>query len=293
MTKALVTGARGFIGGAAVEALRKRGARVVAAGRADADLLDAAAVRALVRRAAPDVIVHAAGATRGDWATLWDAHVRATLNLLDAVAALQRPERVRVVIAGSSAEYGAAPGRKPAREDGPLSPVGPYGSSKLSQRIAAFSYRRPALDVRLARIFNACGAAAPAHLVPGTFAKQLVEIERGQRPPVLEVGDLSPCRDFVDVHDIGRALAALAAPGLERGVYNVCSERSVPIRAVLDRLLQLSGAKAEVRPDPRRRRAADVPFIVGDAGKLRRAAGWEPRVSLDESLRDTLQAFRR
>lgn len=282
--RVLVTGAEGFVGRHAVLELRRRGWRVLAAGRRDADLRDAAAAAALVRAARPRVVLHAAGSTLGsDWGALWDANVATTVNVLSAV-----PPGVRAVIAGSSAEYGAAAGRKPLREDAECLPLGPYGSSKLSQTLAALSFRHRGLDVAVARIFNTSGPGGPDTLIPGAFARQLAE-----GASVLRTGDLSPARDFVDIRDAARALADLCEPGVPGGVYNVATGRGTPIRAVVELLVRLAGRRVRVERDPARRRAkgADIPFIAGDASKLRRATGWKPRFSLEQSLRDALAAF--
>lgn len=285
MKRALVTGGKGFLGSAAAAALAARGYEVFAAGRSDADLSDAADARRLLAESRPRVVVHAAGATRAlDWACGWDAHVGTTLNLLDAVQALGLS--TRVVIAGSSAEYGAAAGKKPLSEDSPVSPLSAYGASKRCQTLAALSYRDA--PILVARVFNSCGPGAPEHLVPGAFARQLAEIGQGRRKPVLEVGNLAASRDFLDVRDIAAALAALADSRAPRGIYNVCSGRGTPIRSLLDRLIELSGLSVEVRQVAGRRQNGDAPCIVGDPSKLSRATGWKPRLTLDDSLSDTL-----
>lgn len=290
---ALLTGAGGFLGGFTAAALERSGFRVAASrhagGRFACDLKDRAATRRLVLSCRPELIVHAAGTTRpADWGELWDLHVGATANLLEAVLALPRPEAVRVIVAGSAAAYGDAAGKRAAAESGPASPLAPYGASKLSQGLAALGYRHRGLDIIVARIFNSCGPGSPAHLVPGAFARQIVEIERRRKSPRLEVGNLDSRRDFVDVRDIASALASLADRGVASGLYNVCSQRAITIRAVLDILIALSNQEIAVRRDPARRRGHDLPFIVGDGRKLARATGWRPRYSLERSLRDTL-----
>lgn len=284
MTRVLVTGGRGFLGRAVAVELRRRRRRVFSAGRADADLLDRAAVRRLIAHVKPSVVVHAAGTTKApDWRGYWDDHVSCAVNLLDAL-----PPGTRVVVAGSAAEYGPASGRRPAREDGPCEPLGPYGASKLAETLAALSYRHRGLDVAVARVFNLTGPGCPAHLIPGAFAGQLAV-----GASTLDVGDLSPWRDFIDARDAARALAELTDPHIPGGIYNVCSGRPTRIGAVLETLIRLSGRQVAVRRDRRRARRVDLPFIVGDGARLRRATGWRPRVSLEQSLADSLESFRR
>jgi GDP-4-dehydro-6-deoxy-D-mannose reductase len=278
--RVLVTGATGFIGRAACEELRRRGARVTAASSRDADLTDPAAARALVRRARPQVVLHAAGATRGDWGKLWDLHVGATINLASAL-----PPGTRLVVAASAGEYGSGPGRRKAREDGPVQPITPYGATKLAQTLAALSFRHRGLEVAVGRVFNTIGPGQPATNVPGAWIAQL----RGGSPEI-RVGGLAAFRDFVDARDIARALADLCDPKVPGGIYNICSGRSVRVAEVLNLLLKLSGGGVKARQDAARKQTLDLPFSEGDPSKLRRATGWRPRYSLEESLRDALAA---
>jgi GDP-4-dehydro-6-deoxy-D-mannose reductase len=292
----LITGAHGFLGRGLADELRRSGAapkrmhRTPSPGVIGCDLLDAAATRAAIRRAAPSVIYHLAGTTKPlPWGALWDAHVRATINLLDAVAGSGK--KTTVVLCGSAAEYGSGGLPGPVRESAPTFPLSAYGSTKLSQSVVALSYGASGLDVRVARVFNAIGPGIPERLALGAFARQLADIERGRQPPRLAVGDLAPQRDFVDARDVASALVAVARRGRPGETYNVCSGKAVPIRALLEQLIALTGLDIELVPTSGRK-AAGVPKIFGSHAKLTRETGWRPLVSLEESLRDTLAWYR-
>src|SRR5439155_1139041 len=69
------------------------------------------------------------------------------------------------------------------------------------------------------------------------FARQLVAVERGERPPLLETGDLRPQRDLTDVRDVAAAYVLLLEKGRAGAAYNVGTGRSVSMQAVLDRLI--------------------------------------------------------
>lgn len=295
MRRILVTGARGFLAGPLIERLSGR-ARLFKIGRSAApgvrpfDLTDPEQARAAVRAARPDEIYHLAGTTRArDWEDAWGAHVTATVNLLEAAAA--RGRRVRVVVAGSSAEYGAAGGRRRPAEDAPLEPVTAYGASKLAQTLAALSYDRGPVEVLVARIFNVLGPRTPDNLAPGAFARQIARIADGLQPPEVAVGDLSPRRDYVDVRDVARALETIMRRGARGRCYNVGSGRSIPMSAVLRGLAAAGGVRVALRVDPARRRAAEVRDLAADGRRLA-ALGWAPRVTLARSLADTLAAWR-
>ena len=109
---------------------------------------------------------------------------------------------------------------------------------------------------------------------------------------MLQVGNLDAVRDYTDVRDVVRAYWALLDRGTAGEVYNVCSGRGRRIRDLLEVLLAASGTKVEVRVDKDRLRPSDVPALVGDPARLRAATGWEPRVPLEDCLRELLQDWR-
>src|SRR6266704_2450331 len=97
-------------------------------------------------------------------------------------------------------------------------------------------------------------------------------------PGVMFVGNLEAKRDFTDVRDMVRAYW-LALEKCEPGeVYNLCRGRAWSIQEVLDLLLGMTKAKIEVRQDPARLRPSDVPILLGDNSKFRKATGWEPAI---------------
>jgi GDP-4-dehydro-6-deoxy-D-mannose reductase len=312
--KLLVTGAGGFVGGHLLELLRReepnaqvhgvvsphgslpastgRGARLV-----EADLDDPAAAAAVVEQARPDAIVHLAGqsSVQQSWldpgGTL-RTNVLGIVHLLDATR--QAGLRPAVLVVGSAEEYGLLPeAGMPIRETTPLRPASPYAVSKVAQGALALLYG-PAggLRVVLTRTFHHTGPGRGEAFAESSFARQIAEIEHGLRPAVIEVGNLDAVRDFTDVRDVVRAYRLLLDKGEAGQAYNVCSGRGRAIREVLEILLAASTAKVEVRVDPGRLRASDVPAQVGDPSRLRQATGWEPRIPLEQSLADLLADWR-
>lgn len=288
MARVLLTGAGGFLARPLAHRLAAR--RPFLARHAEFSLDRAEDARAVVRASRPSVVFHLAGRTRpGAWADYWSAHVTATVNLLEALAAEGRP--AKVVLVGSAAEFGAAAGRR-ATERSACEPLSLYGASKLSQSLAALSFSRGPLQVVVARLFNVLGPGTPENLAPGAFAKQVAAIEGGRQAPELLVGDLSAKRDYLDARDAASALLALAARGRGGEVYNVGAGSSTSMRAVLDGLLAASTAKVAVRVDPARLRPSEVQELYADTAKLRRETGWRPAVPLARSLADTLDWWR-
>lgn len=312
----LITGAHGFVGGHLLDLLRAEhpGVEVFALARphggaprprphrdtvvVEADLDDAPAVTAAVATARPDRIVHLAGqsSVRHSWidpgATL-RTNVMGLVHLMDGVrAAGLRP---RVLVVGSADEYGVVGhGSIPVTEDTPLRPVSPYAVSKVAQGLLALEYAAPGgPEVVRTRTFPHTGPGRGEAFAESSFARQIVEVASGQRPPVLAVGNLDVVRDFTDVRDVVRAYWSLLEAGMPGAVYNVCSGRGVRLGDLVRRLLELAGVAAEIRPDPGRARPSDIPVLVGDPGRLRAATGWEPGIELDRTLHDLLEDWRR
>ena len=108
---------------------------------------------------------------------------------------------------------------------------------------------------------------------------------------MVQVGDLSPKRDFSHVEDVIAAYLLLLERGITGEVYNVCSGAGLSIREALDMMQELAGTDAEIRVDPARLRPTEIPWLVGDPRKLERL-GWTRRRTVRDSLRDVLEEAR-
>jgi GDP-4-dehydro-6-deoxy-D-mannose reductase len=174
-----------------------------------------------------------------------------------------------------------------------LRPDNPYAASKAAADLLSYQYtRHPGLDIVRVRPFNHIGPRQSPQFAVPSFARQLVAIERGRQSPVLETGNLQPCRDLTDVRDIAAAYMLLMERGRGGEAYNVGSGQTHSMQSVLDRLLALSGVSVEVRSKASLIRTTDTAVVRADAGKLRRETGWQPRFTLDQTLRDVLAYWR-
>lgn len=250
-------------------------------------------MRSVIAAERPDYVFHLAAVLKAESLhALLAVNVIGTQHVLDAVAAVG--EGCRVMVAGSAAEYGLARAEElPIREDNPLRPVTSYGVSKVAQSVLAARYATcDGLPVIRTRTFNLTGPAEPDMLVCAGFARQIVEIERGTKAPILRTGSLDARRDFVDIRDAVRAYWLLARQGEPGEVYNVCSGVGTPIKRVLEILLEMSPASFAVEQRSEAHPASNVPFQVGSAEKTRAATDWRPRVPLEESLAALLRTRR-
>lgn len=263
----------------------------------ECDLRDPVAVRRALAEVRPDRVFHLAAQSYvpASWvapAETLAGNVLGQLHLFEAARELGLPARFQV--AGSSEEYGLVhPDEVPIREDNPLRPLSPYAVSKVAQDMLAYqywmSYRTHAVRTRG---FNHTGPRRGEVFVTSNFARQIAEIERGLREPVVRVGNLEAVRDFTDVRDMVRAYWLALEHGQPGEVYNICSGRGYTIRQVLDTLIDLAHVRVEVREDPERMRPSDVQVLLGDCSRLRTLTGWTPTIPFETTLKDLLEHWR-
>ena len=292
--RALVTGAAGFVGRQLVPRLAAAGWQVDAFDL-DLDVRAPAAVAACVARCAPDAVVHLAGQSSVG-ASLAQPEETARVNYLGAHALLEalrrHAPRARLLLIGSGEQYGPAePAAPPFAESAPLRPRSPYARSKACADLLAARYAAQGLDVVRVRAFNHTGPGQGDAFVCASFARQAAEIAAGTREPVLRVGSLDSQRDFLDVDDVIAAYLALLERRAPAGAYNVASGVARRIGDVLQQLLDLAGIAPRIEIDPARLRPADS--AVGDAGRLRAATGWSPRVPFELTLSRVLEDWKR
>jgi len=263
----------------------------------ECDLRDATSTRDVIEEIRPDQIFHLAA--QSFVPTSWRApteslvtNVIGQLNIFEAMRKINL--KARIQIACSSEEYGMVYDNElPVTEDQPLRPLSPYGVSKVGQDVLGYQYFMSyKMDIVRTRGFNHTGPRRAPVFVVSDFAKQIADIEKGLKEPVLYVGNLDAERDFTDVRDIVRAYYLSLEKGGSGEVYNLCSEKSWKIRDLLDRLLSQTDAKIEVKQDPARLRPSDVPRLRGDCSKFRRDTGWTPRIPFEQTLADMLDYWR-
>ena len=311
---AFITGITGFAGSHLSELLLKRGFRVYGLCRwrsrvenidhiksklrlIEGDLLDLNSLQEAIMAARPDYVFHLAAQSfvPASWtspAVTLETNVTGSCNLFEAIRAAKIDPVVQ--IACSSEEYGLVKKNEvPIKETNPLRPLSPYGVSKVAMDYLGYQYFRSyGLRIVRTRAFNHTGPRRGDVFVCSSFAKQIAEIEAGLKEPILSVGNLEAIRDFTDVRDMVRAYFAAVLKAKPGEVYNIAHGRGIKIKDILSKLLSLSRVKIKVQQDPKRMRPSDVPILIGDASKFRRATGWRPTIDFDKTLRDILNYWR-
>lgn len=315
MERVLITGITGFVGSHLSELLLKKDLEVYGTDRwrsrteniehikdklklIKTDMRDAHSVEQLISKVQPDYIFHLAAQSFVPMS--WSAPVETietnavgTINLFEAVRKSKIDPKIHV--AGSSEEYGMVyKDELPIKETNPLRPLSPYGVSKVTQDMLSYQYNKSyGLKIVITRAFNHTGPRRGEVFATSNFSKQVAEIEKDKRKPVIEVGNLEARRDFSDVRDVVKAYW-LALQKCDFGeVYNICSGKAITIKELLEMILKFSKIKnIRIVQDTSRMRPSDVMVLEGDCTKFKKKTGWKPEIPLEKTIEDLLNYWR-
>ncbi|MFK7694090.1 GDP-mannose 4,6-dehydratase [Paenibacillus sp. HJGM_3] len=313
MTKALVTGISGFVGSHMAEFLLERDIEVVGTIRmrsrmdhiknlkdvqlVECELRDPFSVEKLIQEAKPDLIFHLAAQSfvPTSWNSPMDTiynNIAGQVNIMEAVRHINLDCKIQV--ACSSEQYGhVEPDEVPIKETNPLRPLSPYAVSKVAQDYLGYQYYKSyGLHIIPTRTFNHTGPRRGENFVTSNFAKQIAEIEKGKKPPILYVGNLQAKRDFTDVRDVVRAYHLALEKGEPGTTYNIASGTCYTIQEMLNLLLSFSSIQIEIQEDPARLRPSDVEILLGDYTKFHERTGWKPEIPFDQTMKDLLDYWR-
>lgn len=263
----------------------------------EGDIKDIVSLQKCLVEFRPDYVFHLAAQSfvPSSWrlpAETFAINAIGQVNLFEALLGLKLDPKIQV--AGSSEEYGHVNSDEvPMKETNPLRPLSPYAVSKVAQDLLGYQYFQSyGLRVVRTRGFNHTGPRRGEVFVTSTFAKQIVEVEKKKREPVIYVGNLEAKRDFTDVRDMVRAYWLAADKGEAGEVYNIGSGKTMAMKDMLDILLSLSKAKVKVQVDPARLRPSDVPILYSDCRKFVSLTKWKPRIPLEKTFKDLLDYWR-
>lgn len=220
------------------------------------------------------------------------ANVLGTVGILEAVRDLGLDPVIHICT--SSEVYGEVPEDElPITEATPFRPQSPYGVSKVAEDLTAYQYHASfGLRTLRTRSFTHTGPRSKRVFVAPAFAKQIAEIEAGQREEVIQVGNLASTRTFLDIRDMVEAYWLLTEKCPPGEVYNIAGDHTCTVGQMLDALLSMTDVRPKIEVVPHLLRPSDVTRQVADTAKFREATGWRPRISFEQTLRDILDYWR-
>lgn len=249
------------------------------------DVRDAAAVKEVMRAVAPEVIFHLAAihyipaceAAPGDANSI---NVAGTVNLLDAA-----PHGCKFVFASTAAVYKPSPDSHIEVDDA-IGPVDIYGYTKLhGENFVRYYHQQQKVRGVIVRLFNVVGPGETnPHLVPA-IVRQL-----GAGTTRIELGNLFPRRDYIDVGDVAqgfRRLGDVESPDGQLVVSNLGTGVTHSVEDVVRSIGMAAGVAIDVVQDATRIRAVDRPMLMASTHNLKALTNWVPTTQLASSMSDT------
>ena len=256
------------------------------------DLQDAHQVEEVVARARPSVVVNLAavanpGEAQANPQRAYDINVLGQLRLIESM--LRHTPGARLVAMSSAEIYGRIETGELVSEDAPLRPASVYATTKAAADLQALQYHlSDGLDVVRLRLFGSVGPGRSAEYFPGRQVHAVAAIQDEKIEPVVPTFSLAGARDYVDVRDVAYAIVAAADHGCAGAAYNVATGQARPLREIVRRLIAIGGVEAAIMEERKLPPGRHGAVVAGDATRLREDTGWQPRISLDQSLGDAL-----
>jgi len=264
----------------------------------DLDILNKIQITEVLVAVRPDYIFHLAAQSSVSlsWANpgiTIDVNIKGSVNVMDAIREVDY--KPRMLFIGSGEEYGhIKPEESPIVEENAVRPGNIYAATKVCQNMIGKIYADAYdMDIMMVRAFNHIGPNQAPIFVVADFCKQVADIERGEKEPVIFTGNLTVKRDFTDVRDVVRAYGMLIQKGQKGETYNIGSGNAIAIQEILERILKFSKVEIKIEVDLDKLRPVDVPIIEANTDKVRLCTGWTPKISLDTTLLETLDYWRK
>jgi nucleoside-diphosphate-sugar epimerase len=237
-----------------------------------------------------DTVVHLAADTNVPGSVerptrAWEINADGTQNVLEAA---RNADAERFCYVSTASVYGP-PTYLPIDEAHPMNPAEPYGASKLAgDRLTAAYASAYDLSTVIVRPFNLFGPGQPEYNVVPTIVEQALESE------TVELGNLSPSRDFTYVEDAVDGIVRALESGESGEAYNLGRGESVSIGTLTERIVEQAESDATVVSTSDRQRDDDIeiPEHAADASKLR-GLGWSPSYGLRDGIDETIRAAKR
>lgn len=258
------------------------------------NLLDIDAIREVFQEFTPDYILHLASfsSVAYSWQHPADSFVNNTnlfLNLMTVVGEFHKD--CRILSVGSSEEYGNVTVEDvPIKERLAVKPSSPYAIARVSQEMLSKLYVDSfGYNIVMTRSFNHIGPWQDERFVVPSFIKRIRNIkDQGLSEGIIETGDTSIVRDFVDVRDVVRAYYLLLTQAQAGSVYNICSGEGIALSNLIDRIADKFGVTVTTKVNSDYVRPNDNRVMIGENFKIKHDLGWIPQIPLEKTLDDMI-----
>jgi GDP-4-dehydro-6-deoxy-D-mannose reductase len=218
-----------------------------------------------------------------------ETNVIGTINIFESIK--RHKTNSRVVLACTAAEFGttASIGR-PLKETDALRALHPYGISKIAAELLSRQYYiNFGIETINLRFFNLTGTRR-TNDAPSDFIRKIAQIEIGLKEPLLEVGNLHPYRDLLDIGDAINGIWLATTNGTPGETYHICSSKKIQIKEILDTSLGFSQKKIKVVENaPSILRKSDEDIVIGDNSKIQSELGWSPKIPINQTLKEMFE----
>jgi len=196
----------------------------------------------------------------------------------------------KILLIGSAAEYGIVNDSDlPVNETCKKKPISNYGLSKVFlDKLAEKYILNSKIRIYRAKPFNIIGPGQSENLVTGSISSQIEKIRKGLQPYELYVGNLEAERDFIDIRDVVAAYWKIMNSNFSGEVFNIGSGKPIKIRNIVENFIKFSGLNIKVVQKGKLVKKIDIPSIYADITKIRKMLKWKPEITLEQSIKDTL-----
>lgn len=222
----------------------------------------------------------------------FQTNILGTLNLFEAIRNANIDPVIQV--SSSSEVYGKVNQNQiPINEEVLFFPTNPYGISKVAVDLLGFQYFQTyGLKTVITRAFPHTGPRRNSLFAESSFAKQLIEIKNGKNNKI-SVGNLDTLRTILDVRDMVKAYWISTEECTFGEAYNIGNETPITMNQLLTKLMELSNVKTSIKKDKKLLRPNDTSVHIPNTNKFRKQTKWEPKITLEKTLNDLLDYWKK
>lgn len=302
MNRILVTGSEGFVGSHLIKILKESLNIIIPTcfpllkpkhGKfISLDITNIDMVREIFKTHNPDIIFHLAAVSSVaksflDRPFTYNTNVMGTVNLLEVAQSLNK--KIKFIFISTCEVYG---GGENLKEDAAIILKNPYAVSKYACELICKEYANSGMEIIILRPFNHTGPGQSDDFVIPSMARQVAEIERGKKIPLIELGNTEIRREFMDIMDVALAYKLAIEKSLVPDIYNISSNKSHSLADIIEIFRKLTRVKFDIKIDPSRLRKTDIPVLIGNGEKFSRLTGWTPKINLEKTIEDILNYWR-